>query len=235
MVLLAAFKVLLYRYTGQDDVSSARPSAGRTQPETENLLGFFVNTLVLRTDLSKAPSFLELLGRACATVPSTPSATRTCRSSSWCRSSASSATVRTRARSSRKLGALEEIGAQDQRVDEEAQEVLRLRLCAPADGRSHEDVLVPGVPVEQHLEGREQDHVQGGAGAPSERRERIDSGLGEDERLGRAPVGEPRWARAMVGSSSNGSSPASCVRQYASCRSSSSPCKKDRCQSAKSW
>jgi amino acid adenylation domain-containing protein len=63
MVLLAAFKVLLYRHTGQEDVLVGTPIRGRTQPETENLLGFFVNTLVFRTDLSGGPSFLELLDR----------------------------------------------------------------------------------------------------------------------------------------------------------------------------
>ncbi len=63
MVLLAAFKVLLYRHTGQEDVLVGTPIRGRTQPETENLLGFFVNTLVFRTDLSGDLSFLELLER----------------------------------------------------------------------------------------------------------------------------------------------------------------------------
>jgi amino acid adenylation domain-containing protein len=63
MTVLAAFKLLLYRYTGQDDVLVGTPIANRNRGETEKLLGFFGNTLVLRTDLSGEPSFLELLAR----------------------------------------------------------------------------------------------------------------------------------------------------------------------------
>src|SRR6185436_16900053 len=63
MTLLAAFQVLLHRYTGQDDLVVGSPIAGRTAAETEALIGFFVNTLVLRTDLSGEPTFLELLRR----------------------------------------------------------------------------------------------------------------------------------------------------------------------------
>src|SRR4029079_13259949 len=51
MTLLAAFQVLLYRYTGQEDFPIGSPTANRNRPETENLIGFFVNTLVLRADL----------------------------------------------------------------------------------------------------------------------------------------------------------------------------------------
>jgi amino acid adenylation domain-containing protein len=63
MTLLAAFKVLLGRYSGQADIVVGTPIAGRNQIEIEELIGFFVNTLVLRTDLSGGPSFRELLGR----------------------------------------------------------------------------------------------------------------------------------------------------------------------------
>ncbi|MBB6274916.1 amino acid adenylation domain-containing protein/non-ribosomal peptide synthase protein (TIGR01720 family), partial [Pedobacter cryoconitis] len=61
MTLLTAFKVLLYRYTGQDDICVGTPTAGRTQQELEGLVGFFVNTLALRSDLSENPSFEALL------------------------------------------------------------------------------------------------------------------------------------------------------------------------------
>lgn len=63
MTLLAAFKVLLYRYTGQADLLVGTPIANRTRPELEKLLGCFVNTVVLRTDLSGNPSFQDLLRR----------------------------------------------------------------------------------------------------------------------------------------------------------------------------
>jgi amino acid adenylation domain-containing protein len=61
--LLAGFKTLLYRYTGQTDVVVGSPVANRNRLEIEDLIGFFVNTLVLRTDLSGNPTVRELLGR----------------------------------------------------------------------------------------------------------------------------------------------------------------------------
>nr|BDT34839.1 non-ribosomal peptide synthetase [Myxococcus sp. MH1] len=61
MTLLAAFQVLLARYSGQEDISVGSPIAGRTRAETEGLIGFFVNTLVLRTQLRRHASFRELL------------------------------------------------------------------------------------------------------------------------------------------------------------------------------
>src|SRR6185295_1693633 len=63
MVLLAAFNVVLSRWSGQSDIVVGSPIAGRTHRELEGLIGFFVNTLALRTDLSGDPSFKELLGR----------------------------------------------------------------------------------------------------------------------------------------------------------------------------
>jgi len=61
--LVAAFEVLVHRYTGQDDLLLGSPIDGRDQPETEKLIGPFANTLVLRTNLSGNPTFRELLGR----------------------------------------------------------------------------------------------------------------------------------------------------------------------------
>jgi amino acid adenylation domain-containing protein/non-ribosomal peptide synthase protein (TIGR01720 family) len=63
MTLLAAFKTLLYRYTGSEDVVVGSPIANRNRAEIEGLIGCFVNTLVLRTDLSGNPTFRELLRR----------------------------------------------------------------------------------------------------------------------------------------------------------------------------
>ena len=63
MVFLAAFKVLLYRVSGQADLLVGVPVAGRNQVETEGLVGFFVNTLVLRDDLFFNPPFAELVAQ----------------------------------------------------------------------------------------------------------------------------------------------------------------------------
>ncbi|MEG4417921.1 amino acid adenylation domain-containing protein [Microcoleus sp. LAD1_D5] len=63
MTLLAAFKALLYRYTGRTDLLVGSPIANRNRAEIEGLIGVFVNTLVLRTDVSGDPTFRELLQR----------------------------------------------------------------------------------------------------------------------------------------------------------------------------
>jgi natural product biosynthesis luciferase-like monooxygenase protein len=63
MTLLAAFQVLLMRYSGQEDVAVGTAIAGRNRAEVEHLIGFFVNSLVLRTDLSGNPTFTEVLKR----------------------------------------------------------------------------------------------------------------------------------------------------------------------------
>jgi amino acid adenylation domain-containing protein len=63
MVLLAAFKVLLFRHSGQADVVVGTPVANRTRLALEGMIGFFANTLVLRSDLAGNPAFRELLQR----------------------------------------------------------------------------------------------------------------------------------------------------------------------------
>ena len=63
MTLLAAFQVLLHRYSGQEDIAVGTPIAGRRRTELEGLIGFFVNTLVLRSDLAGNPTFTEFLAR----------------------------------------------------------------------------------------------------------------------------------------------------------------------------
>lgn len=63
MTLMAAFEVLLYRYTGQVDFALGMPAANRQRIETERLVGTLMNTLVVRADLSGAPTFRELLQR----------------------------------------------------------------------------------------------------------------------------------------------------------------------------
>lgn len=63
MATLAAFNVLLRRYTGQHDLVVGTPVACRDRAETEPLIGFFVNTVVIRTDLSGDPTFREVLRR----------------------------------------------------------------------------------------------------------------------------------------------------------------------------
>ncbi|MCP5140704.1 MAG: amino acid adenylation domain-containing protein [Chromatiales bacterium] len=63
MVLLAAFDVLLSRYSGSEDIVVGTPVEGRTERSLEQLVGLFINTLVMRTDLSGDPTFTELLQR----------------------------------------------------------------------------------------------------------------------------------------------------------------------------
>ena len=68
MTLLAAFQILLVRYTGQEDIVVGVPLANRTHPEIEPLIGFFVNTLALRADLSGNPGIRKVLRRVRETL-----------------------------------------------------------------------------------------------------------------------------------------------------------------------
>ncbi|HEY4588188.1 MAG TPA: AMP-binding protein, partial [Thermoanaerobaculia bacterium] len=63
MLLLAAFDVLLARYSGQRDILVGSPIANRNRAEIEPLIGFFVNMLVLRGEVVGDPPFPDLLGR----------------------------------------------------------------------------------------------------------------------------------------------------------------------------
>ncbi|WP_414575218.1 amino acid adenylation domain-containing protein [Anabaena sp. CCY 9402-a] len=63
MLLLASFQVLLYRYTGEEDLLIGTDIVNRDRQETENLIGLLVNTVVLRTNLGENPTVAELLKR----------------------------------------------------------------------------------------------------------------------------------------------------------------------------
>ncbi|MES2732836.1 MAG: amino acid adenylation domain-containing protein [Bacteroidota bacterium] len=61
MALEALWKTLLYKYTGQEDITLGTPLAGRNHPDLENQIGYYINTLALRTQFSGKQSFRELL------------------------------------------------------------------------------------------------------------------------------------------------------------------------------
>ena len=61
MGLVALVNVLLYRYTGQEDIIIGSPIAGREHFELEDQIGFYVNTLALRTRFKGSDSFQELI------------------------------------------------------------------------------------------------------------------------------------------------------------------------------
>jgi len=66
-ILLAAFHILLYRYTGQEDIIVGTPKAGRRR-KTMKILGYFVNPVAIRADLSGNPTFPDFLKRMHHTV-----------------------------------------------------------------------------------------------------------------------------------------------------------------------
>ncbi|MEJ2651740.1 MAG: condensation domain-containing protein, partial [Gammaproteobacteria bacterium] len=64
MAVLAGFNALLHRYTGENDIVIGAPVSGRhDNTHIQESIGFFVNTIALRTDLSRNPTFRQLLGR----------------------------------------------------------------------------------------------------------------------------------------------------------------------------
>jgi amino acid adenylation domain-containing protein len=68
MTLLAAFQVLLARWTGQDDIAVGAPVAGRRTADLTDVVGLFANTLVLRTGMAGNPAFRDVLVRVRETV-----------------------------------------------------------------------------------------------------------------------------------------------------------------------
>ena len=68
MVFLATFQVLLYRYTGQEDILVGSPTAGRSRPEFSGIVGYFVNMMILRADLSGNSTFRAFLKQVRQTV-----------------------------------------------------------------------------------------------------------------------------------------------------------------------
>lgn len=67
-ILVAAFKVLLFRYSGQKDICIGTPMANRLNADTQYLIGFFANTLPLRDVLSEDATFLEVLDQVKVTI-----------------------------------------------------------------------------------------------------------------------------------------------------------------------
>lgn len=67
MILMAAFKALFYRYTGQEDICFGGPIANRQHEETEGLIGMFANTLVYRDMVEGQDSFTSLLAKVKST------------------------------------------------------------------------------------------------------------------------------------------------------------------------
>jgi amino acid adenylation domain-containing protein len=63
MVLLAAYQTLLHRYSGQDDIITGSPTAGRDAEDTHGLIGYFAGALVLRNSFAGDPTFAEVLER----------------------------------------------------------------------------------------------------------------------------------------------------------------------------
>ncbi len=68
MTLLAAFKVLLHKYTGEQDVIVGTPTTGRSRSEFSDIVGYFVNPVALRSFVDRNESFADLLTQVQATV-----------------------------------------------------------------------------------------------------------------------------------------------------------------------
>jgi amino acid adenylation domain-containing protein len=68
MLLLAAWQLLLARYSRQDEVLVGAPAFGRTQPSFQQIVGYFVNPIVFRADVGANPSFRDFLRTVRQTV-----------------------------------------------------------------------------------------------------------------------------------------------------------------------
>lgn len=68
MTLLAAFQVMLHRYTGQGDILVGSPTTGRQRAALAGLVGYFINPVVLRANLSGNPPFTAFLDQVKQTV-----------------------------------------------------------------------------------------------------------------------------------------------------------------------
>jgi hypothetical protein len=105
------------------------------------------------------------------------------------------------------------LDAEDEGVEEEANQGLGLGAGAVGDGRADEQIALAGEAVEQHREGREQGHEEGDALAAGE----VAQGGAERRREGddpaRAPVGRHRGARAICREIQGEGAPSSSVRQ----------------------
>lgn len=66
-LLLTLVRILVFRYTGQEDLVIGSPLAGRTHPDLEPQIGFYVNTLALRDQVAAEERFTDLLARVVAT------------------------------------------------------------------------------------------------------------------------------------------------------------------------
>jgi fengycin family lipopeptide synthetase D len=63
LLTFAAYKVLLYKYSGQNDIVVGTPVVGRIHPDLDDIVGMFVNTLPVRTNVQSAQSFTDLLAQ----------------------------------------------------------------------------------------------------------------------------------------------------------------------------
>ncbi|MCW8997962.1 MAG: condensation domain-containing protein, partial [Kangiellaceae bacterium] len=61
MVCLAILKVLLHRYSGQEDICVGSIVANRRHDETQTLIGVFINTLALRSSIQSDDTFIDVL------------------------------------------------------------------------------------------------------------------------------------------------------------------------------